>query len=48
MDINNDQQVIDFIRSRDLRESSIKEYPQSLKQYCIFLNKNPYEIIEEE
>jgi hypothetical protein len=47
MDIINDLHFQDFIISRDLRESSVKEYARTLDQYCSFLNKNPTELIEE-
>ncbi|MBZ2166973.1 tyrosine-type recombinase/integrase [Methanobacterium spitsbergense] len=47
MDIKSDRHFQDLIISRNLRKSSIKEYAKSLNQYCVFINKNPTELIEE-
>ena len=47
MNIESDQHFQDLIISRNLRKSSIREYAKSLNQYCIFINKNPTELIEE-
>ena len=47
MNIESDQHFQDLIISRNLRKSSIREYAKSLNQYCVFINKNPTELIEE-
>lgn len=47
MVIESDRHFQDLIISRNLRKSSIKEYAKSLNQYCVFINKNPTELIEE-
>ncbi len=46
MDISNDLHFKDFASSRNLRPSSVKEYLRNINQFCIFLNKNPTQLIE--
>lgn len=46
-DIKNDVCVKDFLRSRDLRESTKNGYILRIKSYSNFINKMPSEFIEE-
>ena len=47
MDYNNEHHFKDYVLSRNLEESTIKEYSHWLNQYCLFLNKNSSELFEE-
>lgn len=42
-----DPQFKEFVRSKDYKLKSIKNYKNGLKFYCTFLNKTPTEIIRE-
>lgn len=46
-DIKNDDAIIDFLNSRPLAESTIRNYIVRLKGYSNFLEMSPTEIIEE-
>lgn len=43
----NDPYFIDFVRSRDYREATIKVHRISLRDYCNLLGKTPTQIIDE-
>ncbi len=45
--IKKDTHFIDFIDSRDLRESTIKHYAKRLTTFCNLIGKTPTELIEE-
>ena len=47
MDITNDRHIKDFYRTRNLREGTQRLYDTILKQYCLFTEKSPTELIEE-
>jgi site-specific recombinase XerD len=47
MDLYEDRHFQDWVRSRNIRESTIKEYEKSLRPYCVFIGKTPTELIEE-
>jgi len=43
----NDPYFIDFVRSRDYREATIKVHRISLRDYCNLIGKTPTQIIDE-
>jgi site-specific recombinase XerD len=47
MDIMGDQHFQDWVKSRNIRESTIIVYCRSIKDYCKFIGKNPTELITE-
>lgn len=46
-DIENDEEIQDFLRAKPRRESTKKEHLKRLRKYCDFLGKKPVELIRE-
>ena len=46
-DIKNDEEIKDFLRAKNRRESTEIEHLKRLKKYCNFLGKSPSELINE-
>lgn len=45
--IKNDHCIKDFIRSREIRTSTINEYARRIRDYSNYVGKGPSELIEE-
>jgi len=45
--VTDDIHFIDFIDSRDIRETTKKHYAERLTRFCIFIGKTPTQLIEE-
>jgi len=45
--IKNDHCIKDFIRSREIRTSTINEYARRIRDYPNYVGKGPSELIEE-
>jgi integrase len=46
MDISNDQYFKQWVRSRNIRKTTIQTYYENINKYCLFLDKTPTQLIQ--